>query len=473
MNEKLPLSQQQHGWLMDQLNRWSAVGIVGPEQTQQILALYESGEQRQERTKSWLLYTLSALAMVLFGAATMLLVGYNWESLPAVAKLVLIFGAIILSGGAGIYLRYWRDSRLASDSLLLLGCLFYGAAIWLVAQIFHMSAHYPDGMFWWAVGVLPLAILVDSLVLHALLVVLVGTWCGMEMTQFSRLGGLLFGWRWPIPNACFQALLMIMPGLYLAYRTNSFWRIALYVPLIAWWTVLQPIAWRFNGNQIYFIGAVGALLLVVAESHARGSKLAIPYRAYGALLFGGTLLPISYWQFHDNRWIDQSSQAAVLGMSAAILMLAVVIFGLVEWLRYRSLELGDMPGVNRLNDIRRRQWLPLTCVALMAGLSFWNIGHAAGMSSNTPIAMLVPTLAANVAIVALALWLISVGLYEERGLPFAAGVLYFLLWTVLRYVDLFGEVGGMLGASLMFFLCGCALLGVAFFWRNRKRVQYA
>jgi uncharacterized membrane protein len=472
MNEKLPLSEQQHGWLTDQLNRWSAASILSQEQTQQILALYESGEQRQERTKSWLLYTLSALAMVLFGAATMLLVGYNWETLPAAAKLTLIFGAIILSGGAGIYLRYWRDSRLASDALLLLGCLFYGAGIWLVAQIFHMSAHYPDGMFWWAVGVLPLAMLVDSLVLHALLVVLVGTWCGMEMTQFSRLGGLLFGWRLPVPNFCLQALLMALPGLYLGYRGNSFWRISLYVPLIAWWTVLQPIAWRFNGNQIYFIGAVGALLLVVAESHARGSKLAIPYRAYGALLFGGTLLPMSYWQFHDNRWYQHASLIAVIGMSAAILMLTAVIFSLAEWLRYRTLEQGDMAGVNRLDDIRRRQWLPLVCVAMMARLSFLNIRDA-GLGWKSPDAIWVPTIAANIAIVGLAFWLISIGLREERGQPFAAGVLYFLLWTILRYVDLFGEVGGMLGASLMFFLCGCALLGVAFFWRNRKRVQYA
>lgn len=471
MNQRQPLSEQQHGWLTAQLNAWSAAGLVSPDQSQQILALYESGEQRQDRRRSWLLYTLSALAMVLFGAATLLLVGYNWESLPAAAKLALVFAAIVVTYGVGIYLRYWREAKLASDAMLLLGCLFYGAAIWLIAQIFHMSAHYPDGVFWWAVGVLPLAILVDSLVLHALLVALVATWCGMEMTQFSRLGGLLFGWRWPIPNSCFQALLMIMPGLYLAYRTQSFWRVALYVPLIAWWTLLQPLAWRFDGNQVYFIGAVGALLLVVAESHARGSKLAIPYRAYGALLFGGTLLPVSYWQFHDNRWIHQSSPLAVIGMSAAILLLAVVIFGLAEWLRYRSLEQGDLAGVSRLDDIRQRQWLPLLCVALMAGLSFWNIRDVA-TGSQSPDAIWVPTLAANAAIVGLALWLISIGLREERGQPFAAGVLYFLLWTVLRYVDLFGEVGGMLGASLLFFLCGCALLGVAFFWRNRKRVQY-
>ena len=86
---------------------------------------------------------------------------------------------------------------------------------------------------------------------------------------------------------------------------------------------------------------------------------------------------------------------------------------------------------------------------------------------------MVPTVAANVAMAVLALWLIGVGLSEERGQPFAGGVLLFLLWILMRYIDLFGELGGMLGAALMFFVCGCVLLGVMLFWRNRKRVQYA
>src|SRR5262245_35555123 len=153
MNERQPLSEQQHDWLLGQVSSWRGRGILNDEQAGLILALYETGEERQERRRSWLLYTLSALAMVLFGAATLLLVGYNSAALPAAVMLVLIFGAFVGSYAVGIYLRYWRGAGLASEALLLLGCLFYGAGIWLVAQIFHMSAHYPNGVFWWAVGV--------------------------------------------------------------------------------------------------------------------------------------------------------------------------------------------------------------------------------------------------------------------------------------------------------------------------------
>ena len=85
----------------------------------------------------------------------------------------------------------------------------------------------------------------------------------------------------------------------------------------------------------------------------------------------------------------------------------------------------------------------------MAALGFWSA------LDGEP---LVPTLAANAAMVVLALWLMQVGLREDRGRPFAAGVAYFLFWAVLRYIDLFGAFGGMLGAALVFFLCGATLL---------------
>ena len=82
-----------------------------------------------------------------------------------------------------------------------------------------------------------------------------------------------------------------------------------------------------------------------------------------------------------------------------------------------------------------------------------------------------PTIAANIAMVVVALWLIRFGLLDDQSRPFAAGVVYLLLWAVLRYIDLFGAFGGMLGASLMFFFCGGVLMGVAYYWRNRKAVS--
>ena len=61
---------------------------------------------------------------------------------------------------------------------------------------------------------------------------------------------------------------------------------------------------------------------------------------------------------------------------------------------------------------------------------------------------------------------------DDRGRPFAAGVAYFLLWAVCRYVDLFSDFGGMLGAALVFLACGCALVGAAWLWRRLKEAHH-
>jgi hypothetical protein len=105
--------------------------------------------------------------------------------------------------------------------------------------------------------------------------------------------------------------------------------------------------------------------------------------------------------------------------------------------------------------------MPFALLGLFAFLALW-----APTTQNA----LVPTILANAGMIALGFWLIRLGLAEDRGRPFVAGVGYILLWSILRYIDLFGEYGGMLGAALMFFLCGGAFLGVALFWRKRKAV---
>jgi hypothetical protein len=190
--------------------------------------------------------------------------------------------------------------------------------------------------------------------------------------------------------------------------------------------------------------------------------MAIPYRFYGAMLVAGVLVPMSYYAFnqHSGR-LGEVVQG--LYQTLAVLALAVATLAEVIVVRRRSRP-KPLPLSEEVREVVRRQWLPCGLLAVMMLLSAWDAydGHA-----------LLPTLLANAAMVALAVWLMLLGLREDRGRPFAAGVLYFLLWAVLRYIDLFGAFGGMLGAALVFFLCGATLFGVAMFWRQRKAVHLA
>ena len=75
----------------------------------------------------------------------------------------------------------------------------------------------------------------------------------------------------------------------------------------------------------------------------------------------------------------------------------------------------------------------------------------------------------NIFMFVLALSFIHFGLRESVLSAFTFGVLYFLLWSVLRYFDLFGDVGGMLGASGLFFFCAVVMFGFAFYWFKVKK----
>lgn len=456
------ITEAERTWLAGELDVWRDRGLVTPEQAQAVLALYGTPEEVHQRRQSKATLALLTLAGFLVGLGVLLLIGYNWEDMPAAAKVIAVVGSVVAAHGVGLTLRFKLGLRTVSEAAFFFGCLLYGAGIWLLAQVFHISAHDPDGFWWWAVGVLPFALALDTLVMHALLVALLATWAGYEVLGFPGAGAWFFGRLPQVPNGAYSLLVLAAPGFGWAYRKGSARALALYVPLIAWWVILQPFAWRLEANPVYYIGAVGGLLLLAAEAHREGSAMAIPYRLYGAALVAGTLIPLSYFQFNKHVG-GRASGLQGLYQTLAIVGLAVVVLAEVIVAQRRSRP-DPGPLADDLRALARRQWLPCGVIVALAGLGLWDA------TDGSP---LVPTMVANAGMVVLALWLIQVGLREDRGAPFAAGVIYFLLWAVLRYIDLFGSFGGMLGAALVFFLCGATLFGVAYFWRRRKAVHLA
>jgi hypothetical protein len=219
--------------------------------------------------------------------------------------------------------------------------------------------------------------------------------------------------------------------------------------------------WHWSHNPIFFIGAVGGLLLIAAEAHRVGDRMAIPYRATGVLIVGGMLIPLTFKHVHEVRhwsWYHQSSPTVgALLQGVAILALLVVAIGALARWQGRWNTMSDLASA--LKETAKRQWVPVGVTALMAFFSIWH-----GLVGEPYL----PTILANAAMFAMAIWLMLVGLREDRGQPFSAGVFYFLLWTVMRYFDLFGDFGGMLGGAMLFFLCGAFLFGMALYWKKRK-----
>jgi uncharacterized membrane protein len=478
--ERRPISEQMREWLHGELNVWRGGGILTDDQSGQILALYETPNQAAGRRRSIAMFLISGIAALLIGLAALLVVSYNWHAMSATTKLATIFSALVGLHIVGVALRTTWQRPLTSEPIFLIACIFYGASIWLIAQIFNIQSHYPDGFWYWAIGVLPIALCLNTALLHTLYTVLLAIWVGTEVLGFQ--GSHLFWFGEPfVPRAAWTLPLLVLPGLVWAYRKKSVLAVCLYVPLLAWWAVLQPVAWQWRIDPIYFVGLAGILLLLAAEMHREGDRMATPYRVFGVLVVGGALIPLTFADFmthliHSSLPWDNCAAGLVLALFGAVGALAVVLF------QQRTVEDGRTPRL----ELIRRQWFPLLLLTLFAGLCFWSAactqcnavssfytcGGRAGYTYSyaekwTPQVFL-PAIATNLAAIVLSLWLMRVGLREDRAWPFVFGVLYFLLWTVLRYIDLFGDVGGMLGAAVLFLLCGVGLFAVARFWLHRK-----
>ncbi|HEY9014677.1 MAG TPA: DUF2157 domain-containing protein, partial [Gemmatimonadales bacterium] len=216
---KRAITAKQRAWLLDELSLWRQNAIVTDQQAQRITDLYQGAGELAAHSRSKAVSTLMAAAATLVGLAALLLIGYNWQELSRFGKLGIVLATIGCTHALGFHLRYSRKSIALSNTVFFLGCLFYGAGIWLVAQAFHIKAHYPNGIWWWAVGVLPFAVALETRLLHALLVALLAMWAGTEVLDFAHLEAWLFG-SW-MPNAALSLPILALPGVLWAYRKES------------------------------------------------------------------------------------------------------------------------------------------------------------------------------------------------------------------------------------------------------------
>jgi len=168
--------------LEKEMDLWLKEGIILPDQKERILARYRLLKTADEKAgPGKLITTISTLGSILVGAGVILFIASNWSAIPNWGRLFIVFSSMLASYGSGFYYRYEAKSYpKVGASLILLGSFIFGAGMFLIAQIYHITVHYPNGPLLWGLFVLPLAYLLrfKSLISLAILVLLI--WLGME-----------------------------------------------------------------------------------------------------------------------------------------------------------------------------------------------------------------------------------------------------------------------------------------------------
>ena len=176
-------------FLADELAKWREEGLVSDEAARKIAARYDIDLSGANERRSFILKLVAYLFLAL---SLFTLVGANWEELPRTLRLIIVLGILAAVNFSGVWAQK-NGKETQATTLFFLGNFCYGAAIVLVAQIYHLGEHMPDGVLLWAVGALALALATRKSIIALQALVLGLIWFLMEF-EFSGVshGFLLF-----------------------------------------------------------------------------------------------------------------------------------------------------------------------------------------------------------------------------------------------------------------------------------------
>ncbi|MDO4856450.1 MAG: DUF2157 domain-containing protein [Thermoguttaceae bacterium] len=450
------LEKESREWVQDRL--------ITEETRGSILARYEVPSRTESLQRTGLL-TILSLGVFLLGLSIFLLVSFNWAAMTAVEKLTIVFGSMAVAYIAGGVFGA-RKHPVLSEVAFFFGAILFGVGIWQIGQIFHVSAHAPDLLWYWAVGSLALAIGLRTPVVHALVCALLLIWIPWEICGYSHLapGFLrLFGGTWAqnVPNVCWSVPVLlalgywVTPWLEAGSRSRATVRF-FYAIVLLWWIAWFPGAWNGPYGTSFYYVVCGTLLTLVPRliSQVRAAGKLSPASqllvVVGTLMFGAGLIPFSFNEIH---WYRYNPDLSFYAFPIALEFLFLLTLALMS---------AKAPARKFV-----RQNLLLILTGIYAACVLFLIRYTSILKFDTWFGGLVA--AQNIFMFVLALSFIHFGLHKSVLSAFTFGVLYFLLWSVLRYFDLFGDVGGMLGAAGLFFFCAVVMFGFAFYWFKAKK----
>lgn len=389
------------------LDEWIAKGLV-PESSREAI-LKSAGADAGLSLSSM----IAVLGVILIGAAAMSFVGANWEQMSKLVRLIVLFGAMWAAFAGAAMLHGPRPAL--SGALVLLGVLMFGANIMLVAQTYHINAHYPDGVLLWGAGAIAAAALAPSRASLALALGLGGLWTWQERWDFDQALHLAFLPYWAI-CAGLAGWLAWRPGVHLAALSLLMWLVLSFEglqALLGWNTVEMA--------SLYALGPI-AIWAANAAFKSESERHVLTVEHYAVVIF-----VTAFWLLHI---LGKQETAAASWFGVAAILAAAAIGACVYGLRNGAHTVIDIGGV------------AFFCAATAGFVLMTNDAEAARK------------LAACVAILVVILWLLARGVRIEDRFMINLSLIGFGVWVLYAYFVVFGA----LMDQAIFLLAGGVLL---------------
>jgi len=423
-------------WLAGEIDQWSRDGIITAEQGARIRARYPEAVP----AVSWGLVVFSGFGAVIVGLGVILLLAYNWDDIPKFGKLALVFGSTIAAHAAGVRLRAkegWRSQL--GEALSLLGSVLFGAGIWLIAQVYNIDEHFPNGFLCWGLGALALAWAMDSILQGLLAVVVLTFWGCAEVVGF----GTSNDWSW---------VLIALGAGAMAVRRKS--TLLLTVVLAALYVLILNNAGHWDAEAGAFMAAMAlSVLLLAVRLLAAGGRLwpgaikTLTFFGIAGFLICSFLLSFKGEAGDLLEWTSEHEPGGALmvyrwGLPAVALIAWV-------WLVARRL----------LGSVRRvptEEWLCPIALVYCQGMAM------TGVPGDSEFAAWVFNL---VVLGVAAAWMVR-GCRDGLLRPTILGSVVLAVLVFARYFDLFENLAVR---GTVFLILGGLLFAEGFFYRKLRR----
>lgn len=419
--------------LAREVANWAEDGVINQNQAEQICQRL-GVDYHQIHNRSFGYFVLIVLGYLFIGLALITLIGANWQDIPRPARMAGVLLLAVSTQLLGLR-HYSQGNEKPALGIFFLGNLFFGAGIVLIAQIYHLGEHMADGVFWWALGSLPFALITRSpwLMLQSLTLAMI--WFFMES----------FAGFYPTLMPLF-----IIPAVWILVRGNGNVLLLLTtVAVVGCWLEVSLARWWGSAYGLKFSEeilpiSIGMFIFVFGFSQWLAHQTSAKAKDYGTVLslwslrFGLILMLIMTFK---EPWRGLIRTAWPLWVD-----MVVINFGLAG---------GSLYLAWRANKI-----IPVAVLWAVFGLTL----AAVMVVDNSQQAVLFQVIY-NILLVAAGVWLIVLGVNEGISHYFFLGVAAILLTALMRYISLIGDY---IGGAVMFMVFAGIMLGAAKYWRHAQ-----
>ena len=398
------------------LVRWQQQGWIDEQGRQHILR-DAAGSGRAHLSS-----TFALLGGLLLGMGAITFIAANWQQLNGLTKLLIGLGGLYANTGLLFALDRRQPGHWLFHGLVLLLVILFGANIMLIAQTFHINAHWPNGILLWTLGAVVISLLLNSQLAMAAALLLSMLWSGSEAFEFKRF------------MLAYPGLLALV-GSWIVFRRWSlalrFWGLAL-----IWWLGIEVLGRYDPGPEALqllwlagFILLFSGLLLAKARHLAWTAPVFVDYGALAVLGMGWLLsFPelLNWGHTEVESWLVMRLLAGLMVLSLGFML--VRSYSLRQW----SAWLPILAAMVLITP----EWFASPWVPVLFNLFYF-----------TGLLFLI--------------WQAAIA-DDRRMQGFALG--FFLLGLLGRYLDTFW---GLLDRSL-FFAGGGLLLMAGGWWFARK-----